>query len=178
MEQLRTPQSAPSPLALTGGRLPPTHFQRYFWAGVRFSRTENSKEEVTVGGRKRVRQKSPHQSSMLFFFFFLTEEVGGGERNRMPEQFLVQLGSCFSKVFPPSGPTQTWPLKATSGPRHCLSCLQKGNVSVRGTNVYSIWWTQLFLWLTVGVQQNHLTLNRGWRDNQKQDYLFIFMLMF
>lgn len=51
MEQLRTLQSALSSLVLTGVRLPPTRFQRGFWAGDRFSQGGNSRKEVIVGGR-------------------------------------------------------------------------------------------------------------------------------
>lgn len=156
MEQLRTLQSALSSLALTGVRLPPTHFQRCFGADVRFPRAGNSKKEVTVGGADRNLPIDPVIHS-FFFFFFLAEDLGGlGSGIRMPEQVVVQLGSCFSKVSPPAGPAQTWPIKATSGPS---SYTRKGNVSALGAHVYCLWWSLLLLSLSAGVQRNCLIQN-------------------
>lgn len=88
-----------------------------------------------------------------------------GGKIRMPEWVAVQLGSCFS------GLAQTRPIKATSGPR-------KGNVFVlgiqSGVGEVNSALPEAFCWRAAKLYCTYLKV----REKQKQDYIFLFSLMY
>lgn len=89
----------------------------------------------------------------------------------MAEWVAVQLGSCFSKVCSPTGLAQTWPIKATSGPR-------KGDVFVlgiqSGLGEVNSAPPEAFFWSAAKLYCTYLKV----REKQKQDYIFLFLLMY
>lgn len=86
----------------------------------------------------------------------------------MAEWVAVQLGSCFSKVCSPTGLAQTWPIKATSGPR-------KGDVFVlgiqSGLGEVNSAPPEAFFWSAAKLYCTYLKV----REKQKRLYIFVFV---